>query len=147
VCEAQKRLLRLGSGHRGWRTMMRCIKCSTPRGRSPTTAVCLPFRNRACVRKKPFIRWTDSRIWPYTLDFGAHEGCSYYDASGVFNSCPTAGKFPGVWEFPINPLLSKTGEVFSFDPIGKRSKRVFEICGRICTGDSTLVKRSLEALI
>lgn len=147
MCEAQRRLLRLGSERHGWRTMMRYIKYSTPRDRSLMTAVCLPFHDRLYSCKKALVQWTESRIWPYTLDFGAHEGCSFYDDSGLFNSCPTAGEFPGVWEFPINPLLSKTGEVFSFDPTGKLSERIFEVCARICTGDFALVERSLEALL
>ena len=58
------------------------------------------------------------RLWPYSMDNGIAQDCSYTPAG----QCSVTEKYPGMWEVPLWPLLNgpvdKDNNAYSMDPEG-----------------------------
>ena len=66
--------------------------------------------------QSPTTRSVGQRLWPYTMDNGIAQDCSYTPAG----QCDVSEKYPGMWEVPIWPLLmgpvDTDNNAYSMDP-------------------------------
>lgn len=66
--------------------------------------------------QSPTTRSVGQRLWPYTMDNGLAQDCSYTPAG----QCSVSEKYPGMWEVPLWPLLSGPVDIdnnaYSMDP-------------------------------
>lgn len=66
--------------------------------------------------QSPTTRSIGQRLWPYTMDNGIAQECSYTPAG----QCDLSEKYPGMWEVPLWPLLmgpvDTDNNAYSMDP-------------------------------
>ena len=66
--------------------------------------------------QSPTTRSMSQRLWPYTMDNGIAQDCSYTPAG----QCDVSEKYPGMWEVPLWPLLmgpvDTDNNAYSMDP-------------------------------